>query len=414
MKKWNKLLLKILLVLIVIGIGIAGPTGYFLFKWVWANNKVQNVDQSVSSEFSTGSLTEAQNDKMLAHLFEVRNSVGLPSISAAIAKDGGIVWAGTVGYADIEKENLADIGSKYRIGSVSKPLSAVVLARLVDQGVIDLNTPISNYAPNLPKHLHDITPKMLASHTAGIQHYGNPSIWDYWPGWHASLSNEYYPTVEEGLNMFIEDELLFEPGTGFNYSTYGYSLLSYIMEKASSRSFDQLLSDELFKPMQMNSSAIDSKSNEEGKVTFYVTSNGKYTRAYEIDTSYKIAGGGIVSTPEDIVKFGQQVLGGSYLSDSLKAMMFQPVLLLNEEINPENYGIGWRIDTSVRLFGEDEPTILYSHGGIQVGGVSFFMLVPEYNISVAVLSNATDFNARSEVQNVSYELVRILTKKISE
>jgi CubicO group peptidase (beta-lactamase class C family) len=247
---------------------------------------------------------------------------------------------------------------------------------------------------------------MLASHTAGVRHYSiGPSF--FWPPWHPFFSGKQYSSVEEGLEIFMQDELQFSPGTDFQYSTYGYSLLSRVMEAATGSSFQSLLQQELFLPAELTHTAVDEAGLMPARASFYVTSLDAYTAAYPTNSSYKIAGGGMVSTPSDLARLGQLLLHANFISEEAQQLLWSPVELEDGTVNAQNYGLGWRIEESTRLLGEDRPTTIIHHGGRQNGGVGFLMLVPEYGISVAALANTGSGPARGGVQDVAYELVRL-------
>jgi CubicO group peptidase (beta-lactamase class C family) len=389
----------ILLVLLI------GPSAYFYLKWVVPSEELRPVDPTVGSYQAAESVSAAHSQANTEVLIEARNEAGMPSVSAAIGYDGRIQWAGVVGYANLEKEVPATLSSRYRLGSVSKALTAVLLARLLDENAIELDAKASEYVPDLPDHYREVTVRMLASHTAGVRHYsGMPA---YWPPWNPINSAKEYASVEDGLRIFIDDDLLFAPGTGFSYSTYGYSLLSRLMEGATGSDFESLLQDELFQPATMLHTAVDAAGSTPERVSFYSTSRSKYVEAYPTNSSYKIAGGGILSTPMDVALLGQLLLGDDFISAEAKRLMWTPATLSDGTINYQNYGMGWRIDDSTELFGGDDPTVIIHHGGRQTGGVALFVLVPQFGISVAAFSNTTSGIARGSLQDVCFDLIRL-------
>ncbi len=325
-------------------------------------------------------------------------------MSAAIAYDGKLQWAGATGFANIEDKQFATVRSRYRTGSVAKPLTAVALVRLIDVGKIDINKPISNYVAGLPATLQPLTANQLGSHRSGIRHYSWIPQW--WMGWHVNYSTQEYASVADGLALFAERSLRFEPGTGFQYSTFGYSLLSRQMEGASQKNFAQLLDETVFRPVGMTDTAVDTRAPMPGRVAFYQAEGGRYTPSYPINSSYKIAGGGLVSTPSDLARLGTALLGNDFVSKEAKKTLWTPQALTDGSMNPENYGIGWRIDTSLRLLGEKNPTKIFHHGGMQPGAAAFLVLLPEYGISVAVMTNSGKASARQEAQEAAYVLAR--------
>lgn len=266
----------------------------------------------------------------------------------------------------------------------------------------------------LPAALQPLTANQLGSHRAGIRHYSWIPQW--WMGWHENYSTHEYASVADGLALFLDDSLRFEPGAGFQYSTFGYSLLSRLMEGASQKTFPQILEEKVFSPAGMTDTAVDTTAPMPGRVAFYQAEAGLYTPSYPINTSYKIAGGGLVTTPSDLVRLGAALLGDDFVSEQSKKTLWTPLTLADGSMNPENYGIGWRIDTSVRLLGEKQPTRMFHHGGAQPGAAAFFMLLPEYGISVAVMSNSGKASARQEAQEAAYALARRIVemKKASQ
>ena len=273
----------------------------------------------------------------------------------------------------------------YRLGSTSKTLTGVLLGRLVDAGAIDLDATVVDYAPDLPEHVRGITLTQLAAHTGGVRHYSRTPTW--LPENHESISTHNYASVEEGLPLFIDDPLLFEPGTDFNYTTFGYSLLSYVMERATGSDFGALLDQHLNAPLSVDVRLDQLRVEMPDRASTYTTDKGKWAPAYPADPSYKWAGGGMVASPSDLVLIGQALLGDDFVTPATRAHLWTPVALPGSDTNPQDYGIGWRIDTSVRTFGEHDPVLLIHHGGTQAGGVAFWAIYPELGLSVAVVSN---------------------------
>ncbi len=360
---------------------------------------------AVSSSTSSGDL---QPSKAAALDLALRSAVlqaGVPSMSAAIAKGGGIRWAGSYGWADIAGRELASTATRYRTGSMAKPITAIAMMRLVDRGLLDLDAPLGTSIDALPEASRSITPRQLASHTSGIRHY---ALLEIVSGTLGMKRPKHYDNVADGLDSFIGDRLKFAPGTDFLYSTWGYSLLSRKLELASGSTFPQLLDSLVFEPCGMQDTTVDGPAPMKHRATFYQAEQGQYSVANAMDTSNRIAGGGLVSTPSDLVRLGMCATKKDFLSQSARTTMWTPVLLADGRPNPQNYALGWRIDTSVRLFGKDKPTPIIHHGGIQEGGVGFLVIAPDLDITVAVMSNSGSDSTREAVQEVAYELVRQL------
>lgn len=389
---------------LVVSALLLGPNIVFYGKWTYPDQTIPAINADKDNRVAAAGLPQDFSDDLLASLRQSREKAGLPSMSAAVAFDGNVQWAAATGFANIENKEYATVRSRYRTGSVAKPLTAVALLRLVDAGKIELDKPISNYVTGLPAALQPLTSIQLGSHRAGVRHYSRIPQW--WMGWHENYSVQEYPSVADGLAMFVEDDLRFKPGAGFQYSTFGYSLLSRVMEGASGKSFAALLDESVFRPSGMIDTTVDTSKPMPSRVTFYEAGNGRFTPSYPINSSYKIAGGGLVSTPSDLARLGIKLLADDFVSAEAKKSLWTPLALTDGSMNPENYGIGWRIDTSLRVLGEKQPTQIFHHGGTQQGAAAFFVLLPEHGISVAVMSNSGTGAARAEVQEAAYALAR--------
>ncbi|HEX5756141.1 MAG TPA: serine hydrolase domain-containing protein [Arenimonas sp.] len=383
---------------------LLGPNLVFFGIWAWPKQPIPTVDAASDEHFAAESLSAQHAAALLAALRESREQAGLVSLSAAVAFDGRLQWAGATGWADVERALPASIASRYRTGSVAKSLTAVAMMRLVDAGQLGLDDPLSAHVEGLPAHLQPLTAGLLASHRAGVRHYSRIPSW--WMGWHEGFSRTEYASVADGLAVFADDELRFAPATDYHYTTFGYSLLARLLEGASGTSFEQVLQQQLFAPADMRDTTVDRAGPMQTRVAFYQAGGGRFTPAYPINSSAKIAGGGMVSTPSDLARLGQALLGDALLSADAKQAMFTPQALADGRMNPENYALGWRVDTSVRLLGEDRPTPIIHHGGIQPGGTAFLMLLPEFGITVAVMSNSGTSAARTDVQEAAYALAR--------
>jgi len=152
---------------------------------------------------------------------------GIPGVTLAVAVDGRIVYAEGFGYADLEQRVPVWPTTKFRIASDSKPLTAAGLLLLVEQGRIDLDPPVEKYVPSFPDKGAKITARLLAGHLAGIRHYQDDEF----------QIARHYDSVLEGLKIFADDPLVSPPGKEFHYSSYGFNLLSAVMESAAGENF---------------------------------------------------------------------------------------------------------------------------------------------------------------------------------
>ena len=293
-----------------------------------------------------------------------------PGMAVAVYHDG-FEWTEGYGYANIESEEEIDPAKHlFRIGSVSKTLTSAGLMKLWSEGKVSLDDPVQNYVSAFPEKRYPVTVRQVAQHVGGIRHYRGLEF----------MSNIHYSTVEEGLAIFVNDTLLFEPGSKYSYSSYGWNLISAVMETASGEEFLTYMDNEVFTPLQMTQTYPDDNTLEIGnKVTFYHIQSDEIVPAPIVDNSYKWAGGGFLSTATDVMRFGQIAFDGSFLDE--KALEESWTVATLKDGKQTNYGIGWSNN-------EDKKERHWvGHSGGSVGGTSMLLIYPEEKLVVVTLVN---------------------------
>ncbi|PYP02153.1 MAG: hypothetical protein DMD25_06685 [Gemmatimonadetes bacterium] len=303
-----------------------------------------------------------------------RLATHIPGVQVAVAVNGKLVWSEGFGYADAERQKPVTRETQFRIGSVSKPLTATAVALLYEQGKLDLDAPVQRYVPSFPDKGYPVTTRLLAGHLAGIRHYKDREF----------FLNRRFATVLDGLTIFQDDSLLFPPGTRFSYSSYGWNLVSAVVEAASGDDFLHHMAAHVFRPLGLSHTAPDrSDSLIPGRTQFYDRdSAGSYRVAPAVDNSYKWAGGGFVSTAEDLVKFGSALLEPGLLKRETLDLLFTSQRTSAGQST--GYGIGWFLRT-------DSLGHRWAfHGGGAVGGTAVFGLDRDSRLVVAILTNLSD------------------------
>jgi CubicO group peptidase (beta-lactamase class C family) len=306
----------------------------------------------------------------------VRDSMtanGVPGVSVAVAVDGRVVWTEGFGFADVENRVPLTAETRMRIGSVSKSVTSAAVGLLVQDGALDLDAPIQRYVPAFPRKAQEITARQLAGHLAGIRHYRGNEMYSARP----------YPTVTASLDIFKGDSLLHAPGSRYFYSSYGWNLLSAVVEGAAKEPFLTVMVRRVFQPLGLRSivaeyadSLIPFRSHYYERDRSGVLRNAPY-----VDNSYKWAGGGFISNTEDLVRFGSAMMQPGFLEQQTLTTLYTPMRTTGGD--DTHYAIGWRIGTDAR--GRRE----IAHSGGSVGANAFLVLYPEQRVVVAVLSNAT-------------------------
>ncbi|MDZ7772377.1 MAG: serine hydrolase domain-containing protein [Balneolaceae bacterium] len=296
----------------------------------------------------------------------------IPGVQVAVSVAGATAWSEGFGWADVEQRVPVWPYTRMRIGSVSKTITSAALGKLMEAGRLDLDLPVQEYVPYFPEKEKDtITTRLVAGHLAGIRHYRGDEF----------MSDEHYPTVREGITIFREDTLLFEPGSDYSYSSYGWNLVSAVIEGASGRPYLDYMRSEVLDPLGMQQTVADYTTPIIHHRTAYYAQNeeGQLQNAPYVDNSYKWAGGGYLGTAEDLLIFGQAMMGDRFLTRTTVEELWRPMQTSDGEST--GYGIGWSS-------GEDEqgrPWV--GHSGGSVGGTTQFVVFPEQQVVVAIIAN---------------------------
>lgn len=318
-------------------------------------------------------------------LIDWQKKLNAPSLSVAIGHQGEVLWSEAIGYADIESKTVANEETIYRIGSISKSITSVALATLFDKKMLSPDDQLTTLLPaDYGLSNSAISIKQLASHTAGIRHYG---LCFCLPIMAEGFNATRYTDVKDAVAIFGKDDLLFTPGEGFRYSTYGYTLLSAAIQEVSQQPFLEYLQKAVLYPLGMKSTKAGGTATPIAKkASFYEVEAPKFKPIYPTNISNKWAGGGLLSTPTDLVKMGNALQDSTFLSPTTKDYLFTPIPLKDGKMNPQRYGMGWRIGTDTQNFSPKAVKVIH-HGGTIGGGIALIIMFPEYDLTIAMMTN---------------------------
>jgi serine beta-lactamase-like protein LACTB, mitochondrial len=313
----------------------------------------------------------------------------LPGLSIALAEDGQLRYAKALGLADLENNIPMSTQSRVRLASVAKPMTAVAILQLVEQGKVNLDAEIQTWLPNFPRKQWPVTPRLLLGHLAGIRSYRGKEL----------DSTIYYSNRLEPLKLFADDPLVAEPGTRYVYSSYGYNILGAIVETVAAQPFMTYLQEKVLRPAAASSIvADDTFAIIPNRVRGYQLAEGKLENCGLTDTSNKIPGGGLLGTAQDIVRFALALSRGRLLKAESLDAMYQPMKL--KDGKQQGYGMGWTL-------GKLEGKTWRYHTGGQQGTSSFIGQFPEEDLQIAVLTNRTG----AAVDQLAQGVVRVLLDK---
>jgi CubicO group peptidase (beta-lactamase class C family) len=296
--------------------------------------------------------------------------LGIPGLSAAVAVDHELRWSAGFGRADIENNVPATAHTVYRLGSIAKTITATAVLQLVEKGRLDLDAPVQRYVPTYPAKQWPLTARQLLAHMGGVRWYADGEM----------ESTKHYPSVVDGLAMFRDDPLVFEPGTSFLYSSYGYNLLGAAVEGASGTSYIDYVRRNVFEPAGMERAQADDvyaivPNRARG---YQKTSTGELRNSALADTSNKVPGGGLLATAEDVTRFGMALQGGALLQKETLARMMTRQSTREGKLTGSGLGV---------FLGEREGVREAWHTGGQPQVSTVLYMRPDQRVAVALLTN---------------------------
>ena len=314
--------------------------------------------------------------------------------SVAVSRNGEIIYTRSVGFADVENKLKANENSKYRIGSISKTFTTVLVMKAVEEKKLELNQTINKFFPAI-KNAEKITVANLLYHRSGIHSFTDDKEYLTW--------NTQSKTEKELLDIIIKGGSDFEPDSKSAYSNSNFVLLTFIVEKSFGKPYKVLVDELIAKPAGLKNTALGGKietGKNECKSYKYL---GQWKVEPETDISVPLGAGGIVSTPSNLVNFSDAMFGGKLVSkESLEQM---------QTVNGQ-YGMGL---FKIPFY---DKTGFGHTGGID-GFSSVFIHFTDENISYAMISNGSNFNNNnisiavlSAVFGKDYEIPEFNTFKV--
>lgn len=315
--------------------------------------------------------------------------------SVAVSKNREIIYTKTIGFSDVENNIKATENSKYRIGSISKSFTTVLILKAVEEKKLDLNQTIDKYFPGI-KNAKKITVKHLLSHRSGIHNFTDDKDYLSW--------NTQPKTEKEMVEIITKGGSDFKPNRKANYSNSNFVLLTYILEKTFSKSYSELLQEYIVQPLGLTNTYVFGKINPDKNECKSYTYAGTWKVEPETHFTIPLGAGAIISTASDLTKFADALLGGKLLkSESVKIM----------KTIKDSYGIGLFQIPFYKSIG-------YGHTGGIDGFSSIFTYFADDTISYALISNGTNYDNNnisiavlSAIYNKPYDIPEFSTYKVT-
>jgi CubicO group peptidase (beta-lactamase class C family) len=341
-----------------------------------------------------GAATPDSFDRIAVLVEETRVEWGAPGVSVAIALGSEIVWAEGFGLADVENDVPARADTVYRIASISKPIAATAVMQLVEKGKVFLDDPISKYVPEFAPRELGPTVRHVLTHTSGIRHYRDGEM----------AMKEHFDSLEDAIEIFKDDLLLFTPGTRYSYSTYAYNLLAGVVETTTGLTFEAYLKEKVLGPAGMSATRFEHQGEivpRRSRQYVKAGGNGRVRNAPFADLSIKWAGGGMISTVEDLARFSMALDEGKLVTKETLETMYVPMTL--SDGSRTQYGLGWDVQV------DDRGRRFIAHGGGATGGSTYLLRLPERKLTVAICANVEDAGDRRALAMAIAEMVLAAT-----
>ncbi len=336
---------------------------------------------------------QSKKDK-LTQIMKTYHGYNMFDGAVLVAEQGKVIYKAAFGQANREWNIPNTTSTKFMIGSVSKPLTAMLMLIQVQKGLISLEKTIADYLPEFKgKPAAGVTIRQLLSHTSGIPNYD--IIKDFFP----RISRQNF-TREDYIKVYMDSALAFEPGSRYAYSSWGYFTAGYLMERVTGKPYAALMKEDIFDKLGMrNSGSYQHTQIVPNRATGYDYSFGGFASADFRDQSNTMGTGDIYSTVEDLFAFHLAISNNTLLNKTLTAEMLTPGM------RPAQYGYGW-FNKNFKYTAADSVASNF-HLGMTDGFISFALRIPATNSFVVILCNSspTDFFG------ITGNLVKVLYNK---
>ena len=287
--------------------------------------------------------------------------------SVAVFQNGQIIYTRSAGFSDYENHIKATENSKYRIGSISKTITATLILKAVEEGKITLDKKLADFYPSI-KNADMITVEQLLRHRSGIHSFTDDEDYETW--------NTQPKSEEELLDIISKGNSEFKPDSTFKYSNPNYILLSFILQKIYNKTYAEIVREKIVLPLGLNHTYFGSAINAQNNECYSYSFSGKWEKETETDMSIPMGAGGLVSSPTDMVKFGNALFSGKIISKKSYTQMTNI---------KDGYGMGlFKLP-----FYEKEG---FGHTGAIDGFSSMLSFYPESGVTFALLSNGNNYS----------------------
>lgn len=322
-----------------------------------SNNKGANQEETLESKIAKWGNTFIEN-------------YNIPGMQLSVSSKNNTIFSEGFGYSDVENSKRVTSQTRFRIASVTKPMTAFAAMKLASEDKLDVDTDVRRYVPTFPSKKHILTTRQLAGHLGGIRDYYEISIDEV-------IGNPHFENATEAIDVFKNDALVAEPGTQYVYSSFGYNLIGAAIEGATEQTYLDYMLEQIWNPLLMFNTYGDIADSTMVNRTKFYYPNEEEAKPY--DLSYGYASGGIISTTDDLLRFGIEMLYGDLFKYSFKKQMIKTQYTTDGKPTP--YGLGWYIGKDIK------GKKIWYHVGQAPSSGAILIIYPDDDIVISLLSN---------------------------
>jgi CubicO group peptidase (beta-lactamase class C family) len=293
----------------------------------------------------------------------------IPGMSVAVSIDNQLVWAEGFGYSNYELKVKSSPSHKYRIGQVSEFITALTAAKLFEEGKLSIDKPVAEWLPQMKPKPFDFTIRQLGAHAAGIRKE------------RAEAGKGNLFSLETLVPSFIDDDLIFEPGTAFEHTELGIDLMGYLLEKSQKKPFTKVVKQTLLDTLKLSGTLPDIPYQivDDQCTTYDYNYLSQPIHAFQVDFRGKEASSGYISTVTDLVKLGNLLMYPGFLKQETIDLLTTPFHLNGGKDGRYGFGL---------IVGKDKDgRVFYGDHGSVAGGCSAILIYPEEKMVIAMAAN---------------------------
>ncbi|MGQ7869508.1 serine hydrolase domain-containing protein [Sunxiuqinia sp. sy24] len=322
-----------------------------------------------------------------------------PGASVSVSIDGEFVWSEGLGLANKELKAPVQRNTKFRIGNSSQLFTAYLIAKMQEEGQLDIDSSFYAYIPEFPKKQEDFTIQMLVRQTAGFAESSKREL---------IQQDDKIRTLKDYVKLHQNDSLVYKPDSYSLQSNYSLALLGILAEDISQKRFSELMHETIIDTLQLENTQLDNTMAiiENRSNTYDRDYIARLINAPEVNLSPMAPAIGFLSTADDLNLAAQQLLSPGFFSEETLKLFYEPYQLSSGQ--QLNTSFGWLVIT------DREGRKVIGQAGSTTGGASAIAVYPEHKLVITLCANVgTDFE-ELPVMQIAQHFLDIIDPKEQE